>query len=149
MQTAGVSDGGSPINGASGSQVDNTVTSAVAGTFDPLPRLLSIYRPRRDERLGWPEPMRVRTSLKDVTHCVPLRLLSAIANSYSSGSGGADTVYGLRRSGNQGERGTGLSNLSSEFIREVRSNDAGSLFMPPPVFATESVEASRLAGQAR
>jgi hypothetical protein len=32
----------------------NTVTPAVAGTFDPQPRLAPIHRPSRDERLGWP-----------------------------------------------------------------------------------------------
>ena len=39
--------------------------------FNPRPKPVPIYRPRRDERLGLPEPMRVNTLLKDVTHwCV-------------------------------------------------------------------------------
>jgi hypothetical protein len=44
----------------------NTVTPAVARTFDSQPKLVPIYRPRNDERLGWPEPMRVDNLLQDV-----------------------------------------------------------------------------------
>ena len=50
---AGVSDCGSPINGASGiGRLASTVTPAVAGTFDSQPRLVPIYRPLKDEKLG-------------------------------------------------------------------------------------------------
>jgi hypothetical protein len=59
-----------------------------------------------------------------------------MASSSSSGSGGVGSVSPLLRSGDQGEWGPRLSNLFSELINDVQSNDAGSLFMLPPV-ATE------------
>jgi hypothetical protein len=53
MQAAGVSDGGSPMNGAYGSQAGQyrRTCSAVAGTIDPQLRLVPIYRPHRMKAL--------------------------------------------------------------------------------------------------
>ena len=80
---------------------------------------------------------------------MPLRPLRDLASS-SSGAGGGDTVSLLWRSGDQGEGGPGLSNLSAPFTKEVRSNDAGSgsLFMLPPVLAS-NLAVLILAGKAR
>ena len=78
---------------------------------------------------------------------MPLRPLRDLASS-SSGSGGGDTVSLLWRSGDQGEGGPWFSNLSAPFTNEVRSNDAGSLFMLPPVLAS-NLAVLILAGKAR
>jgi hypothetical protein len=55
----------------------------------------------------------------------------------------------LLRSGDEGERGPGFSNVFSESIKDVLLNEGCSLFMLSPTAATEpNLDALRFAGKA-